>query len=62
MSRPKLPAGDEIDPFKAELSEAIRAVRTGRPSAVLAGELARDALVLCQKQTLSAIKRKRIAV
>ena len=51
--RPKLPAGDACDPFVNEIKEVLRAVRTGTPSTLLAGELASDALVLCDKQTRS---------
>ena len=51
--RPKLGSGDPIDGFVAELNEMVRAVRTNTPSPLLHGELARDAIVLCQKQTQS---------
>jgi len=51
--RPKLGSGDPVDAFVAELKEVVRAVRTNVPSPLLAGELARDAVVLCQKQTQS---------
>jgi len=58
VTRPKLGAGDPVDAFVAELKEVVRAVRTGVPSPLLAGELARDALVLCHKQT-QAVQRGR---
>lgn len=51
--RPKLGSGDPVDAFVAELGEVVRAVRSNTPSPLLAGELARDAVVLCQKQTES---------
>jgi predicted dehydrogenase len=51
--RPKMPAGDACDPFVREIKEVLRAVRTATPSALLAGELASDALVLCDRQTQS---------
>ncbi len=50
VRRPKLKA---VDAFVAELSEATAAVASGRPSKLLSGELARDALVLCHKQSQS---------
>jgi predicted dehydrogenase len=50
---PKLPVGDDITAFAAELSEMTRAVENGSPSPLLGSDLARDALVLCQKQTQS---------
>ena len=54
--RPKLSGGGPTDAFFAELSEVVRAVRTNTPSLLLAGDLARDAVVLCQKQTESVVK------
>ncbi|HUY34363.1 MAG TPA: Gfo/Idh/MocA family oxidoreductase [Pirellulales bacterium] len=48
--RPKLA---EIDAFAAELTEAARSVRGGRPSEILSGELALDALALCHRETES---------
>jgi len=51
--RPKLTAGDAIAPFVAELKEVVGALRSGTPSMLLGGSLARDALTLCQKQTQS---------
>lgn len=59
VERPKL---RETDAFAAELTEAVRAVRSGRPSELLAGELALDALTLCQKQTESAQSRRPVKV
>jgi predicted dehydrogenase len=51
--RPALGSTDPIDAFAAELSEAVSAVRTGKSSAVLSGDLARDALLLCRRQAQS---------
>ncbi len=62
VQRPNLGSGDPIDAFKAELTEAVRAVRTGVPSPLLAGELARDAVVLCQKQTDSCQRGRPVKV
>jgi predicted dehydrogenase len=61
-TQPKLGSGDPVDAFVAELGEVVRAVRSGQPSPLLAGELARDALVLCQKQTESVRKGKAVKV
>jgi predicted dehydrogenase len=60
--QPKLGSGDPIDAFVGELSEVARAVRTGTPSPILAGELARDAVVLCQKQTESVVRGRAVKV
>ena len=50
---PELGPPDMLAAFPPELSEAIQAVQNNTPSALLDGSLARDALVLCQKQTQS---------
>ena len=60
--RPKLGGGDPTDAFVAELSEAVRAVRTNTPSPLMAGELARDAVILCQKQTESVVRGRAVKV
>jgi predicted dehydrogenase len=57
--RPELGGGDA---FVEELTEAVRAVRSGEPSPLLAGELARDALVLGNRQTQSVTRRKAVKV
>ena len=60
--RPKLSGGGPTDAFFAELSEVLRAVRTNTPSPLLGGDLARDAVVLCQKQTESIVKGRAVKV
>jgi predicted dehydrogenase len=62
VERPKLKSSDPIDSFAAELTEAARTVKSGKPSALLDGRLARDAIVLCRKQTESIAKRRPVAV
>ena len=62
VTRPKLGSGDPIDSFGAEMNEVVRSIRNNTPSAFLAGELARDALVLCQKQTESVRRRRPVKV
>lgn len=59
VKQPKL---GEVDAFAAELAEAARAVKTGKPSELLAGELALDALKLCHKQTESVRTGKLVKV
>jgi predicted dehydrogenase len=59
VTQPKLPEGDA---FVGELTEAVKSIRTGEPSSLLAGELAMDALALCHKQTQSVIKGKVVKV
>jgi predicted dehydrogenase len=60
--RPQLGSGDPVDAFVAELSEAVGAVENNTPSPLMAGELARDAVILCQKQTDSVVHGSRVTV
>ena len=60
--RPKLGSDDPCDAFVAELKEVVRAVRTGTPSALLAGRLAADAVLLCHKQTQSVQRGRAVKV
>ena len=53
VQRPAMKSADPVDAFVAELGEAMRAVKTGKRSTMLDGQLARDALLLCHKQTES---------
>jgi len=48
---PELGEHDEITPFVAEIEEMLRSVTTHRPSSILSGDLARDAIILAHKQT-----------
>jgi predicted dehydrogenase len=50
----ELPESDEISPFVNEIDAAARGVAANRPSELLGGDLARDAIVLCHKQSESA--------
>jgi predicted dehydrogenase len=59
VERPTMQSADPVDSFAAELGEVVKTVRSGKPSALLDGELARDAVTLCQKQTES-IKKGRL--
>ncbi len=60
--RPKLLGAGPSDAFLAELSEVVRSVKTGVPSRLLAGELARDALLICQKETESVVKGRAVNI
>ncbi|MBL9081214.1 MAG: Gfo/Idh/MocA family oxidoreductase [Planctomycetales bacterium] len=59
VKQPKLP---ETDAFAAELAEAAKAVKSGTPSPLLAGDLASDALKLCHKQIQSVKSGKIVKV
>jgi len=56
----KLGDGDAITPFENELGEAAKAIKTGTPSPMLQAGLARDAVLLCQKQTQSVVSGKMV--
>jgi predicted dehydrogenase len=62
VERPRMKSADPTDAFADELTEAVRAIKSGRPSALLDGQLARDAVILCHKQTESIRKRKPVSV
>jgi predicted dehydrogenase len=51
--RPELGADSPTAAFEAEIKEVAKSIRSGKPSAVLSGDLARDAIVLCHRQTES---------
>ena len=52
---PELSGGDAITPFENELTEVVRAVQSGAPSPLLTGALARDAVLICQKETEAVV-------
>lgn len=58
--RPALGEGDPVRGFEGEIKEVVRSITSGERSAILSGELARDAIVLCHKQTESVRKGKSI--
>ena len=53
VTHPKLGSGDPVDAFAAEIREVVSSLRNGKQSPILSGQLARDAVVLCHKQTQS---------
>ncbi len=60
VERPTFPSGDAITSFENELGQVVRAVESGTPSPLLAGDLARDAVVICQKETEAVETGQRI--
>jgi predicted dehydrogenase len=59
----KLPEGDPmLAAFEAEIKDVATSIKSGQPSAVLSGELARDAIVLCHKQTLAVKSGKAVRI
>ena len=51
--RPDLGDGDMVNAFVAELSETVSAVENNQATSILDGQLARDAIALCDAQTRS---------
>jgi predicted dehydrogenase len=60
--RPKLAGTGPVDAFEAELAEVVRCVKTNAPSKLLAGDLARDAIIICQKETQSIVRGRAVKV
>lgn len=50
VEHPELGGGDEIDSFVQEINAAAESIRTGKVSPLLDGQLAADAIELCQQQ------------
>ncbi|GHT29306.1 oxidoreductase [Planctomycetales bacterium] len=57
-----LPDLDEIGVFANELNEVVQSVKNGKPSPILGGSLARDALVLALKEMEAVQKRTPITI
>ncbi|OHB74807.1 MAG: oxidoreductase [Planctomycetes bacterium RBG_16_64_10] len=53
VQTPQLGSGDPVDAFQIELAAVATAIGSGAPADILRGELARDAVVMCHKQTQS---------
>ena len=61
--QPTMPPGDPmLAAFEAEIKEVAQCVKSGRASTLLAGEMARDAIVLCHKQQQSVKSGKTVKV
>jgi predicted dehydrogenase len=56
--RPRLGGGDPLDAFADEVREVSRCVRDGEPSEILGAELARDAMQICEQESLSLKRGK----
>lgn len=60
--KPELLDGGDTGPFTAELTETTSAILEGRPSALLAGNLASDAVKLCYKEIEAIVDRKNVTI
>lgn len=60
--RPELNAGDDIAGFESEIKEVLSCVESESDSKILGGELAKDAIILAEKQTESVVAGKPVAI
>lgn len=57
VNYPDIGDGDPVNAFFEEIGEVITALETGVASSILSGELARDAIMMCQAQSESVKSR-----
>ena len=62
MSLYSLGSGDMLEAFVAELGDVARSIKTGKPSTILSGQLASDALTLCFAQRRSLLSGKPVRI
>jgi predicted dehydrogenase len=61
VEHPEFGDGDPMmDAFVIEITRVAEAVNSGRPAEFLMGDLARDAIIICQKQTESVRTGRRV--
>jgi predicted dehydrogenase len=60
--RPQLPPAGPTAAFEAEINDVLKSIRAGAPSSTLSGDLARDAIILCHKQTESVWQGRAVKV
>ena len=58
----ELESGDSVTAFVHEVEEVAQAIHAGNPSQLLGGALARDAIVLCQRQTEAVRNGSRVEI
>ena len=62
IEKPEFAPGDDVSPFVNELTEARDCFVAGKPSALLDGSLASDALILCHKEIETLRKGERVQI
>ena len=62
VERPSLGEGDPVQGFVAEVTEVAQALEQNRPSPLLEGQLALDALALCHAQSESVATGREVAL
>ena len=60
--RPTLDNTDPLQGFISEITEVVHSINTGELSEILAGELARDAIEMCQAQSESVITGQPVGI
>lgn len=60
--RPDLGPGDPLRAFEGEVGEIVKSLRNRKPSAILAGDLAADAITICQKEAESVLKGRQVRI
>ncbi|MBI3858000.1 MAG: gfo/Idh/MocA family oxidoreductase, partial [Planctomycetes bacterium] len=58
VTQPALGDGDPCKAFEGEIAEIVGSLESGKPSPILSGELARDAVAICRMQE-EAVKKGR---
>jgi predicted dehydrogenase len=54
--QPALGDGDPCRAFDGEIAEIVKSLESGRPSSILSGDLARDAVSLCRMQSEAVLR------
>ena len=62
MEHPELGDGDPVRAFESEIAEVVQCVQQNRDSELLAGDLAQDAIRICQAQTESVRSGTRVSI
>jgi predicted dehydrogenase len=59
----KMPEGDPmLNAFFAELKAVTHSISSGKKNSLLGGDLARDAIAICQAQTKSLLQKKAVSL
>ena len=59
---PDLGNGDPTDAFVAEVEEVVKSVNAGKATDLLAGDIAHDAILICQKQSDSVERGRSVPI
>ena len=60
--RPTISDGDPVNGFIAEIAEVVASIENGKTSPILAGDLARDAVKICQAESVSVQTGKEVLI